>query len=215
MTRIRLDWNGGNVYNLSVRLALHLRKRLYQNLYVPFTEGDGMIRRIVVVSLILLAALSRLVPHMPNVSPITALALFGGVYLDKKYAFLIPIGALLISDFLLGFYPGIEWVYGSFLATGLIGLWLRGHRGALQTVGATLAGSLLFFVVTNFGVWTLIPGMYPHTLEGLGACYTAAIPFFRNTLIGDLAYVGSMFGLFELVRRYVPALGGTPDANRI
>jgi hypothetical protein len=174
-----------------------------------------MIRRIVIVSLILLAALSRLVPHLPNVSPITALALFGGVYLDKKYAFLIPMAALLISDYFLGFYTGLEWVYGSFLAIGCIGLWLRKHEGVLPTFGASLAGSLLFFLVTNFGVWFSSQVTYPHTLEGLGMCYTAAIPFFRNTLIGDLVYVGSMFGLFELVRRYLPALDKKPGMNRI
>lgn len=165
-----------------------------------------MIRHIFTFSLILLAALSRLLPHAPNVAPITALALFSGVYLDKKHAFIIPIAALLISDIFLGFYSGLEWVYGSFLAIGFIGLWLRSHPGVLPTMAATLAGSVLFFIVTNFGVWIASPGLYPHTLEGLGLCYTAAIPFFRNTLLGDAAYVASMFGLFELVRRYIPAL---------
>lgn len=174
-----------------------------------------MIRRIFTFSLILLAVLSRLLPHAPNVAPITALALFSGVYLDKRHAFLIPMAALLVSDFIIGFYAGMEWVYGSFLAIGLIGLWLRKHPGVFSTIGATITGSVLFFVVTNFGVWISSPGMYPHTLEGFGMCYMAAIPFFRNTLLGDVAYVGSMFGLFEVVRRYTPAPGSNPDVSRV
>ena len=174
-----------------------------------------MIRRIFTFSLILLAVLSRLLPHAPNIAPITALALFSGVYLDKRHAFLIPMAALLISDFVIGFYSGIEWVYGSFLAIGLIGLWLRKHPGVISTAGATIAGSMLFFIVTNLGVWISSPGMYPHTLAGLGLCYEAAIPFFRNTLIGDVGYVAAMFGVFEVVRRYTPALQREPSAFQI
>ena len=98
-----------------------------------------MLRYLITFTLILLAALSRLLPHPMNFAPITAIALFGGVYLDKKHAFLVPLAAMLISDFFIGFYAGIEWVYGSFAAIGLIGLWLRNHRGIARTVAATLA----------------------------------------------------------------------------
>jgi len=165
-----------------------------------------MIRRIFAFSLILLAVLSRLLPHAPNVAPITALALFSGVYLESKYAFTVPLAAMFISDLFIGFYHGMEWVYGSFLCIGFIGLWLRKHPGAVTTAGASVAGSILFFVVTNFGVWASSQVTYPYTFAGLMQCYAAAIPFFRNTLIGDLAYVSAMFGAFALARRYVPAL---------
>jgi len=170
-----------------------------------------MARYLFSFSLILLAVFSRLIPHPPNFAPITALALFGGVYLDKRYAFIVPIAAMLISDYFLGFYTGMVWVYASFIAIGFIGLWLRNHRGVLQTVGATLAGSILFFIVTNFGVWISSQVTYPYTLAGLLECYVAAIPFLRNTLLGDVVYVGAMFGVYELARKFIPALQTQPQ----
>jgi hypothetical protein len=97
-------------------------------------------------------------------------------------------------------------VYASFALIVGIGFWLRRHPGVATTAAASAVGSVLFFVVTNFGMWATPDGFYPHTVAGLGACYVAAIPFFRNTLLGDLAYCGLLFGLFELGKRYVPAL---------
>ncbi len=152
------------------------------------------------------AALSRLLPHPANVTPVTAIALFGAFYLDKRSAFLVPLAAMLLSDAILGFHSGMIWVYGSFVAITGIGFWLRDHRGIMQTIGATVAGSVLFYAVTNFGVWLGSPAMYPRTAAGLAECYVAAIPFFRNTLLGDLGYVALLFGLFELGRRWIPAL---------
>ena len=172
-----------------------------------------MVRYIYTFSLILFAVLSRLIPHPPNFAPITALALFSGVYLDRKQTFLIPLAAVLISDYFLGFYTGMVWVYASFVAIGFIGLWLRNHRGIGQTIGSTLVGSILFFIVTNFGVWISLQVTYPHTVDGLIACYVAAIPFFRNTLFGDFVYVTAMFGAYELAKRYIPALKVQPTGT--
>ena len=171
-----------------------------------------MARYIFAFALILLAAASRLLPHPPNVAPITALALFGAVYLDKKHTFLVPMAAMLISDYFIGFYAGIAWVYVSFIAVGFVGLLLRRRRGLLQTAVAAAAGSVLFFVVTNFGVWISSQVSYPHTLSGLLQCYVAAIPFFRNTLLGDAAYVCLLFGAFETAKRFVPSLASDPNA---
>jgi len=154
--------------------------------------------------LLLLAAFSRILPHPVNVAPITAIALFAGVYLGRKYAFIIPIAAMFISDYFIGFYDEMIWVYLSFLMIGGIGLWLKNHRGIFTTVGASVTGSVLFFIVTNFGVWLSARMMYPHTWAGIAECYTAAIPFFRNTLIGDLCYVTAMFGIYEITTRVVP-----------
>ncbi len=147
--------------------------------------------------LVLAAALSRLLPHPPNFTPIAAIALSSAVYLDKRYAFIIPLTAMLISDAIIGFHDGMVWVYGSFVLIGLIGLWLRSHKSPLPILGAALVSSVLFFIITNFGVW-LMGTMYPKTAEGLLACYIAAIPFFQNTLVGDVAYTAALFGLFEL-----------------
>ncbi|MBI1806256.1 MAG: hypothetical protein HYR76_04290 [Ignavibacteria bacterium] len=169
-----------------------------------------MARYLFTFALILFAALSRVLPHPPNVVPITALALFSGVYLEKRQTFIIPIVAMLLSDYVIGFYTGMIWVYGSFVAIGVIGLWLRKHPGFITTFAATLAGSILFFVVTNFGVWVSSQVTYSHTLAGLTECYVAAIPFFRNTLLGDVFYVGAMFGLYEVAKKFIPALQLTP-----
>lgn len=165
-----------------------------------------MSRYVVPVTLILTAAFSRLLPHPPNVAPVTALALFGAVYLERRQAFLIPIGAMLLSDLLIGFHTGMPFVYGSFILMGCIGLWLKSHRGIAATAGATLAGSVVFFMITNFGVWLLQHGTYPRTFSGLVECYVAAIPFFRNTLLGDIGYVVLLFGSYGLGRRFVPGL---------
>jgi hypothetical protein len=149
--------------------------------------------------LILLAAMSRLLPHPANFSPLAAMALAGGVYLDKRFALLIPLTALFVSDLFLGFHNTILFVYGSFALIGILGLWLRSHKKPLPVLGATLLGSVVFFVVTNFGVWLTGGGWnYPKTLQGLAECYAMAIPFFRGTVLGDLVYVGLLFGLFEL-----------------
>lgn len=150
---------------------------------------------------IIAAVALRLIPHLPNFAPIAALALFGGVYLNKKYAIIVPLAAMLVADFFIGFYnPWImAAVYGSFLIIGLIGLWLKNHKTLPNVIGASLTGSVLFFLVTNFAVWVVPHSFYPQTLQGLLQSYTMGLPFFRSTLMGDLFYTGAMFGLMELV----------------
>lgn len=148
--------------------------------------------------------IARFLPHIPNFAPIAAIALFGAVYLNKKWALVIPIVAMLIADYFIGFYNIwlLASVYGSFVLIGLIGLWLRNHKNLPNVIGASLTGSILFFLVTNFAMWAIQPFMlqaiYPHTLQGLLQSYTMGLPFLRGTLAGDLFYVGSMFGLMEL-----------------
>lgn len=154
--------------------------------------------------LILLAALSRLIPHPVNFTPIAAIALVGGVYLEKRFAILIPLVALVVSDAFIGFHSTIIFVYGSFVLIGLMGIWLKSHKKLFPVIGTTLLGSLVFFVITNFGVWITGGGWYyPKTWQGLIECYAYAIPFFKNSLLGDLAYTGALFGLFELSARLV------------
>jgi hypothetical protein len=153
---------------------------------------------------ILIAVLMRLVPHLPNFTPIAAMALFGGVYLNKKYAFAIPLLAMFISDIFLGFHATMPYVYGSFILTGMIGLWLKNHKSAKNLVCASLISSILFFLITNFGVWA--GGWYPKTLSGLLESYIMGIPFFKNTVLGDLCYSGVFFGGYELVLLFTKRL---------
>lgn len=163
-------------------------------------------RLLAIISAILLAAALRLVPHPPNFTPIAAMALFGGAYLGRRWlAFAAPLGALLLSDLALGFYPELAFVYLSTAATVAIGWALAKRRTALGVGLAALACAGLFFVVTNFGVW-LVMDYYPKTLAGIAACYVAAIPFFQNTLAGDLFFSALLFGGFALAERRVPVL---------
>lgn len=148
---------------------------------------------------ILAAVILRLVPHIPNMAPIAGLALFGGTYLNKKFSLLIPLAAMFISDIFLGFHNTMPFVYGSFFLIGLLGLWLKSHKTLPNIVAVTLFGSILFFIITNFGVWLMPNGMYTHDFAGLVQCYLMGLPFFRNTLAGDIFYVGIMFGLYELI----------------
>src|SRR6266542_1156128 len=149
-------------------------------------------RLLVVVLIILAAAASRLIPHPPNLASITAVALFGGAYLtDKRLALIVPLAALLLSDLVLGFYSHIEIVYGSFLLVVCLGFLLQRKRSALRIAGAALASSLVFFVVTNFGVWAF-GSLYPKTAAGLLTCYIAAITFFQNTLAGRALHGGAI-----------------------
>jgi hypothetical protein len=155
---------------------------------------------------VLLAAASRLIPHPDNVTPLAAMALFGGAHLSNRAAAVaVPLTALLLSDLVLGFHSTMPFVYGSFIVIVLIGARLGRRKAVLPVAIAALASSVLFFLVTNFGVWAM-GTMYPETWAGLTAAYVAAVPFFRNTVVGDLAYVAMLFGGFAYLERQFPAL---------
>jgi len=160
--------------------------------------------------IVLAAAASRLIPHPPNFTPIAAIALFGGAtFSDKRLAFLVPLLAMALSDIVIGGFSIVTpFVYTSFSAIVCIGLLLRASKDPIRIGGASVAGALLFFVVTNFAVW-LVAGYYPKTLAGLEACFVAAIPFFRNTLLSDLLYTGLLFGLWFLAERRWPSLAAS------
>lgn len=163
-------------------------------------------RMLVIAMLVALAAASRLVPHPYNFTPLTAIALFGGVYFTNKYlAWGLPLAALLLSDMFLGFHSMMPVVYGCFAIMVLIGFSLRNHLSTLPILGCTLFGSLLFFIATNFAVWAFTD-LYPKTISGLMACYTLAIPFFQYSLLGDLCYTTVLFGGFALLELHSPKL---------
>ena len=164
------------------------------------------VRLAVLVAAIVAAAAMRLVPHPPNFAPIGAMALFSGAYVGRRgLAFVAPLGALLLSDAVIGFYSGMQFTYLSVALIVLLGWAVRSRITPLRVGAAALASSVLFFLVSNFGTW-LSSGMYPHTLSGLAACYVAAIPFFQNTVAGDLAYSALLFGGFALLEGAVPSL---------
>ena len=150
-----------------------------------------------------LAVAARLLPHPPNFAPIAAMALFGGAYLSPRYAILVPLLALFLSDLFIGFYSPVVMisVYGSFVLTGALGIWLKKRRNPRNMVLAAVGSSLLFFLITNFAVWAA--GAYARDPSGLLQSYVAGLPFLKNTLAGDLFYTISFFGGYELALKLV------------
>ena len=157
--------------------------------------------------IIFAAAFLRLIPHPYNLAPITAMALFGGAHFtNNRDAYLITLGAMLVSDLFIGlWHTQLLIVYSCFALIITAGTWLQKHRTFRMTTVAALGSSFLFFTVTNFTVW-MFDGLYPLTFQGLISCYAAAIPFFHNTLAGDLIYTGVFFGGFALAEKRFPVL---------
>jgi len=156
--------------------------------------------------IILAAALFRIMPHPHNVTPIAAMALFAGAYLpSKRLALIVPLVAMLLSDLLLGLHSSMLYVYAGIALTVVIGFGLRQRPRVVPAVAASLMASSLFFLLTNFGAWAT-SGIYAQTVEGLSMAYTAGIPFFRNSLLGDLFFTAILFGGFQVLERISPTL---------
>mgnify|MGYP001260266973 CR=1 FL=1 len=157
--------------------------------------------KLIIPLIIVLAALTRIIPHPPNFTPIIAIGLFSGVYIQKRYmAVLMPIGAMFLSDLLIGFHGTIYWVYGSLLLVVILGMIIINKVNIINCAMAAICGSFLFFFVTNLGVW-LTSGFYPKTIEGIITCYIMALPFFSNTIASSLFYSSVIFGSYEILKR--------------
>ena len=150
----------------------------------------------VLISFIIVAVLVRLFPHPPNVAPITAVALFAGTHFSRKHwAILMPILAMSMTDVFLGFSMITPIVYLAFVGVTALGFVLK-----KMNIGTVLLSSLLFFVVTNLGVWFLY---YPLTPEGLMTCFTLALPFFGYAVVGDLFFSAALlFGYRYAAKRF-------------
>ncbi len=154
----------------------------------------------VVFTMIIAAAMMRLIPHWPNFTPIAATALFGGTFLKRKdLAFLVPVAAMLLSDLIIGFHSTMLPVYLSFIAIVGIGLVLQHRLTVINTLTASLLASAVFFLVTNFASWTSGMMPYPMNFAGLMQCYIAGLPFLFNGVLGDLFYTSVLFGALYLV----------------
>ncbi len=163
-------------------------------------------RFLFITGMIVLGALSRFIPHLPNFTPLASMALFGGaLYSNKTKAFLLPLFILFLSDLFIGFHATMLFVYAGFLAIAGIGLWLKKRLSVANVIVAALLSSVLFFVLTNFGVWVMYD-FYPKNFAGLTEAYVAALPFFRNDLLGNLFYSGVFFGVYYWVKTTYPQL---------
>jgi len=165
-----------------------------------------ILRGVIVATMILLAAVLRIVPHPWNLTPIGAIALFSGAMFRNRWmAFALSLASLFAGDVFVGFHKLMFVVYASFAISVAIGRWLGDSRSVARIGGAVFVGAAQFFVVTNFAVWA-IGDYYPKTTEGLVNCFVAGVPFFWNTLAGDALYAGILFGGFALAEKMLPAL---------
>lgn len=179
-----------------------------------------MNKHVLVVSGVIIAtALTRLIPHPLNFAPIGAISLFGAAYItNRKFAFFVPIVAMFISDLLVNniiyysyygsftlFTPGFIWVYGSIACIVVLGMIILKKLTLTRIIGSSFLASISFFLISNFGVWLSDPD-YPINSAGLLLCYEMALPFFKNTILGDLFYATIMFGGFEFALKKAPVL---------
>ncbi len=154
------------------------------------------------VILMMFGILFRIIPHAPNFTPVAAIALFGATFLpNRRLALIMPLALIMISDLFIGLHDIVIFTWGSVVLVSLIGLALRQRQKTTTVVFGSLASSVAFYLVTNFGVWAA--GWYPPTAQGLLQCYAAGIPFFRNFLAGTLIYSAAFFGTYALAARAV------------
>ena len=159
-----------------------------------------MNRNIVIISLIFLAVITRLLPHPPNFTPITGIALFAvNRFSDKKLAFSLPLLCMIVTDFFIGFHSIVPFVYLS-----IIGISCVGYFSKKVSNSTILKSSLLFFVISNFGVWLV---GYPNSIAGFLSCYTVALPFFVNTILGDFFFYYALnFSFSKIENRFLASV---------
>jgi hypothetical protein len=159
--------------------------------------SDKNLRVLIAAILVIMGVSSRLLPHPPNVTSVAAVAIFGGTLLPGGWAVALPLVSMVASDMLIGLHPLIAFTWGSFALIAWLSPRLIKQTKPSIVLSASLLASLLFFVISNLGVW--VEGrLYARTLSGLVGCYVSALPFFRNTLLGDLLFTGLLFGTYAL-----------------
>lgn len=154
-------------------------------------------KQVVLAIFLLIAVASRFIPHWANFVPLGAIGLFVGARYDYKYALVVLLGTMLISDLFLGFSFASIAVYLGM--TGYAAFSFLAKRGWILIGASAVLASTFFFVVSNFGVW--LGPWYQHSLSGLVECYTLALPFFKNTLVSDLVFSGALFALYKIYQQ--------------
>lgn len=168
-----------------------------------------------IIALTLIGIISRLVPHIPNVTPVGATALFASSTVGIKKGLIIVLLIMLTTDIILGLHPVMWATYGSFMITLCIGRWIQKRYSLSRFITGTLLSSVAFFVITNFAVWIVPNGMYERSIAGIIRCYVMAIPFFRNSLIGDMLYGLIFYYGYETVKHVITQLKTAVHTNGI
>ena len=154
-----------------------------------------------IVLVVFFISFARIIPHPPNFTPVLAVGLFAGAFLQSRHsAILLVFASMFFSDLFLGFHSTFFFTYFSLFLCVMIGGFLKNNTKLLPVFGATIASSFLFYLITNFGVW-MVYSIYPNTFSGLLQSYIAGIPFFGNSLAGNFFYVGIVFGGFSLIEK--------------
>lgn len=174
---------------------------------LTFMKNNNLVILLIIISVTLIF---RMLPHLPNFVPFGAAALLlGSRFSNKIIGLALLIGSLLASDLWIqinfmagktvetGFHSTMPFVYLSFVLYFILGKWATGKQMVLKSLGLAAAGSLAFFVITNFGVWA-VGSLYPKSFEGLMACFTMAIPFYKTTFLSDLMYTFTFFCVYRL-----------------
>jgi hypothetical protein len=187
-------------------------------------SGNNLRSRYSALSLVALGALLRLSPHPPNFTPIGATGIFSGWRLRGWGAYLVPLLAMILTDPIRsafeGHYPAYSAmtviIYASLMVYVFLGrTLLKPNSRPVRMALVCFLGSLQFFLVTNFFLWVGSELEYPHTFAGLMACYTAALPFFERTVLGDLFYTGVFAVAYQVLagRRIGAGAPTTPNAS--
>jgi len=176
-------------------------------------KGKG---KTITLVIFIIAVFSRLLPHAPNFTPIEAIALFAGAFFMNRYVkFLLPIVALYLVDLILnntllrGFYPhetGIVWYseymlwnFIAIIGIVIIGKLLTKNISVLNIGLTAITASILFFTLSNIGVWISSP-LYVKDFQGLISCFVAALPFFRTSLLSTLAFSYILIGGYAWIK---------------
>ena len=155
------------------------------------------------LGLVALLALSRLIPHPPNFTPILGMAVFSGAIISKRIiAYLVPLAAMLLSDLYLGFHASMPIIYFSLAVCVLIGTFIEARVSILNSFLSISFGVIIFFLITNFMVW-YGSGMYEHSISGLMNCYFMGLPFVQNTFISSLLYGMGAFLVFDIINKRI------------
>ena len=158
---------------------------------------------IIFIGLILLSGFIRLIPHPWNFTPLLAACIFSGSKIKpNRLAIFIPLFAIFLGDMIIGFYSGMVWVYAGYILTISISVYLGKSNSLSSKLLNVVFGSLIFFIISNFGVW--ISGLlYPLNFVGFSECYIEAIPFYKNTFFGTILYSWAFFGIAEILERKI------------
>lgn len=164
------------------------------------------------IAMLIVVFLGRALPHPYNFTPVIAITLLASYVFKNRYlSFGLPLFAFWLSDLFInniiyaGYYSnfiflstGMLWTYGSILLVSLMGISILRKISSARIALASLSGSTIFYLVSNFGVWIASP-MYTKSIAGLFLCYSLALPFYGSSLVGDLLYSTLFFGAYHLV----------------